>query len=94
MKAKFTVSFTGSLLAFGILAGTAFADGNVACTNESKDKWQPQEKAEAAAKAQGYDVRKTIETNGCYEVYGIKDGSMFELFYNPVNLALKATVKK
>ena len=30
----------------------------------------------------------------CYEVYGVKDGSMHELFYNPVDLKLLLTVKK
>ena len=89
------VTVSGSLLALGIFAGAALADGGVACTTEPKDKWQAKEKAEAAAKEAGYEVRKTIITSGgCYEVYGVKDGGLFELFYNPVDLALKATVKK
>jgi len=94
MKMKVTNLFASLILVLGMAAGTAFADGGVTCTEEPKDNWQPQEKAEAAAKAAGYDVRKTLETNGCYELYGIKDGSLFELFYSPVDLALKATVKK
>lgn len=95
MKTKFIVSLIGSLLTMGLFSAAALADGKVTCTSEAKDKWQAQEKAEEAAKEAGYEVRKSVITDGgCYEVYGIKDGSLFELFYNPIDLTLVATVKK
>ena len=30
----------------------------------------------------------------CYEVYGVKDGKLFELFYSPEDLSLKHTKAK
>ena len=50
--------------------------------------------AEAAAKAAGYDVRKSKVEGSCYEVYGVKDGKLFELFYSPEDLSLKHTKAK
>ncbi|HEY4987776.1 MAG TPA: PepSY domain-containing protein, partial [Bradyrhizobium sp.] len=30
----------------------------------------------------------------CYEIYGVKDGKTFELFYSPEDLSLKHTKAK
>lgn len=87
-----------------LLATAALAVGNSApsladdfkdCTKEAKEKWKPQPDAEAAAKAAGYEVRKSKIEGSCYEVYGVdKAGQMFELFYDPVELKLVKSIKK
>jgi len=96
---KRIVAFAGSLLALGIFASAALADGDVKCTDKPASSWKHKKKdAEKAAKDAGYDVRKTLITKGgCFEVYGVdKDDQIFELFYNPAEdkLKLVATVKK
>ena len=90
---------TLSRLAGIALVGTmfvapAFADGKKDCTTEPQAKWQKQADAEAEAKKAGYDVRRSKIEGQCYEVYGVKDGTMHELFYNPMDLKLMMTVKK
>lgn len=77
-----------------IISSAAFADGKTDCTTAPKDKWQKIEAAEAAAKKAGYEVRRSKVEGACYEVYGVKDGQLSELFYDPVELKLMATVKK
>ena len=47
-----------------------------------------------AAGAAGYEVRKTKVEGSCYEVYGVKGGKLFELFYSPEDLSLKKTIAK
>jgi hypothetical protein len=49
--------------------------------NLAKAIWKPASGAESAAKAAGCEVRKS-KTEG-YEVYGLKNGKLFELFYSP-----------
>lgn len=36
-----------------------------------------------ALTAQGYEVRKIEEEDGCYEAYALKDGKKFEIYINP-----------
>lgn len=72
----------------------AFADGFKDCTKEPKSSWKPASEAEAAAKALGYEVRRSKIEGSCYEVYGVKDGKLFELFYSPVDLKLVRTKAK
>jgi hypothetical protein len=72
----------------------AFADGKKDCTTEPKANWKPVAEAEAAAKAAGYDVRKSKTEGACYEVYGFKGGKGMELFYNPIDLKLMHTLAK
>ena len=50
--------------------------------------------SEAKAKAAGYEVRRTKIEGSCYEVYGVKEGKLFELFYSPEDLSLKHTIAK
>jgi hypothetical protein len=70
------------------------ADGFKDCTNIAKARWKPASAAEAAAKAAGYEVRRSKVEGSCYEVYGVKDGKLFELFYSPEDLSLKHTIAK
>jgi hypothetical protein len=77
-----------------LMAVSAMADGKKDCTTEPTDKWKTAAEAEAAAKAAGYDVRKSKVEGTCYEVYAVKDGKNLELFYNPIDLKLMLTVTK
>ena len=70
------------------------ADGFKNCTKASKASWKPASDAEAAAKAAGYEVRRSKIEGSCYEVYGVKEGKLFELFYNPEDLKLMHTKAK
>lgn len=82
-------------VSFGVLAvAPAFADGFKNCTKVPKASWKPAGEAEAAAKAAGYEVRKSKIEGSCYEVYGVKDGKLFELFYSPADLKLMHTKAK
>lgn len=81
-------------IAAAAFTASAFADGKKDCTTEPQAKWKPQPEAEAAAKAAGFEVRRSKIEGMCYEVYGVKDGKMHELFYNPVDLKLLHTVVK
>ena len=69
----------------------ALADGKEDCTTDPVASWKPVTDAEAAAKTAGYEVRKSKTEGTCYEVYGVKDGKNYELFYHPVTLELLAT---
>ncbi len=78
-----------------LLTGSAaLADGDRHCTKLERASWRPAGDAEARAKAAGYEVRRSKIEGSCYEVYGVKDGKMFELFYSPEDLSLKHTVAK
>jgi hypothetical protein len=90
IKASIVVGL--SLTVFG--AGPALADGFKNCTKVAKASWKPASEAEAAAKAAGYEVRKSKVEGSCYEVYGVKEGKLFELFYSPEDLSLKHTKAK
>lgn len=101
MKNQLIAALAGSILALGTFAGAALADGDVKCTDAPAADWKDKKpKAIAAAKALGYDVRKTLITEGgCFEVYGVLDGQLFELFYSPEGdkegeVKLVTTIKK
>jgi hypothetical protein len=82
-------------VAFGVFAAVpAFADGFKNCTKIAKASWKPASEAEAKAKEAGYEVRRSKVEGSCYEVYGVKEGKLFELFYSPEDLSLKKTVAK
>jgi hypothetical protein len=76
------------------MALPALADGKKDCTTEPQASWKPAADAEAAAKAAGYEVRKSKVEGTCYEVYAVKDGKNLELFYHPIDLKLLHTVVK
>jgi hypothetical protein len=42
----------------------------------------------------GLRVRKSKVEGSCYEVYGVKGGKLFELFYSPEDMSLKHTKAK
>jgi hypothetical protein len=81
-----------SLAVFGSAPG--LADGFKNCTKAPKASWKPASDAEAVAKAAGYEVRKSKIEGSCYEVYGVKGGKLFELFYSPADLKLMHTKAK
>jgi hypothetical protein len=84
-----------AVMSLGLLvAGPARADGYKTCTKLEKASWKPASEAEAKAKAAGYEVRRTKIEGSCYEVYGVKEGKLFELFYSPEDLSLKHTIAK
>ncbi len=83
--------FAGPLL----FTGSALADSFDKCTDEPQEKWKTQKEIEDVATGAGYDVRKSKIKGSCYEVYGVgKDGTLMELFYNPVTAELMFTEKK
>jgi hypothetical protein len=75
-------------------ASAGQADGYKDCTKLDKSSWKPTREAEAKARAAGYEVRRSKVEGSCYEVYGIKEGKLFELFYSPEDLSLKHTKAK
>ena len=83
-----------TLICCPVVSTAALADGFKDCTKAAKASWKPASAAEAAAKAAGYEVRRSKIEGSCYEVYGVKDGKLFELFYSPEDLSLKHTKAK
>ncbi|MGJ5180714.1 PepSY domain-containing protein [Bradyrhizobium oligotrophicum] len=83
-----------ALAASFVSGSAALADGYKDCTKLDKASWKTVADAEAKAKAAGYEVRQTKIEGTCYEVYGVKGGKLFELFYSPEDLALKHTKAK
>jgi hypothetical protein len=53
------------------------------CTDAPRSAWKPMSVVEDAARAMGYTIRKTEVSGTCYEVYGTKDGVLYELYFNP-----------
>ena len=93
MKALVRVSLATALV-FGFCAEPVLADGFKNCTKLAKASWKPAAEAEAKAKEAGYEVRRSKVEGSCYEVYGVKGGKLFELFYSPEDLSLKHTIAK
>src|SRR5437868_5839380 len=82
-------------ICISVSAGSAaLADGYKDCTKLNKASWKPASDAEAKAKAGGYEVRRSKVEGSCYEVYGVKEGKLYELFYSPEDLSLKHTIAK
>jgi hypothetical protein len=75
-------------------ASAGQADGFKDCTKLDKSSWKPASEAEAKARDAGYEVRRSKVEGSCYEVYGVKEGKLFELFYSPEDLSLKHTKAK
>ena len=89
--------FAKSILVLSIIvfAGSAaLADGYKDCTKIEKASWKPASEAEAKAQAAGYEIRRTKIEGSCYEVYGVREGKLYELFYSPEDLSLKHTIAK
>ena len=72
---------------FAISMGqAAMADGFKDCTKLDKASWKPASEAEAKAKALGYEVRRSKIEGSCYEVYGVKEGKLYELFLSLIHI--------
>jgi hypothetical protein len=103
-SATFKQGRTGSMRHFSTLlavvsmlvlgASAASADGFKNCTKLDKASWKPASEAESRAKAAGYEVRRSKVEGSCYEVYGVKEGKLYELFYSPEDLSLKHSIAK
>ncbi len=89
MKALIKASI---VIGLSLGAVPALADGFKDCTKLDKASWKPA--GDAEAKALGYEVRRSKIEGSCYEVYGVKEGKLFELFYSPEDLSLKRTIAK
>ena len=74
-------------LILAMSAGSAFAHGDVKCTNKPKSEWKPHTELEAKLVKEGWVIRRMEATTSCYEVYA-KDpkGKRVEAFFNPVTL--------
>jgi len=58
------------------------------CPSGEESKWMPKDDIKKALTAQGYEVRKIEEEDGCYEAYALKDGKKFEIYINPTTGAV------
>lgn len=72
-----------SLLATVALGSAARAESEHSCGDAPKDKWMTEDALKAKAVAMGFEVRQIKVEDGCYEVYGIKDGNKVEALFNP-----------
>lgn len=94
MRVKVILSAVLAACVLGLMGSAALADGYKNCTKLDKASWKPASDAEAKAKAAGYEVRRSKVEGSCYEVYGVKEGKLYELFYSPEDLSLKHTIAK
>lgn len=58
--------------------------GNDFCTNAPRSEWKSMSLASDKATSMGYAVTKVEISGTCYEVYGRKNGTLYELYFNPV----------
>ncbi len=72
-----------SLFAASVLAGVAHAEDAGKCGTAPQDKWMTEDALKAKATEMGFDVRQIKVEDGCYEVYGIKNGQKVEALFNP-----------
>jgi hypothetical protein len=83
-------SKTLSLLAAAAALALPFAasaTGLATCDSGDRAGWQPVETLESKLKAEGWQVRRTKEDGGCYEVYAIDaQGERVEAYFHPVTL--------
>lgn len=56
------------------------------CTTADRKQWQNPRQFEQKLKAEGYDIRRFLVTEGnCYEIYGWnKDRQKVEIYFDPV----------
>lgn len=94
MRVRVIFSAALAVCVLGLFGSAAFADGYKNCTKLEKTSWKPATDAEAKAKAAGYEVRRSKVEGSCYEVYGVKEGKLYELFYSPEDFSLKHTIAK
>tara|TARA_E500000318_G_scaffold48323_1_gene45481 strand:- start:932 stop:1234 length:303 start_codon:yes stop_codon:yes gene_type:complete len=76
---------TGAALSLSSTA--AFADDDYC--NAPKADWQSIDALKEKLTADGWDIRKIKEDDGCYEVYAIKpDGKKIEAYFNPASFEI------
>lgn len=61
------------------------------CTSAPRSEWQPMSVVEKQARDMGYTIRKIEISGTCYEVYGEKNGVLYELYFNPATAELVKT---
>ena len=72
-----------SFITFASFASFAQAEDESTKCDAPKDKWMTEEAMKAKATELGFEVRQVKVEDGCYEVYGIKDGKKVEAIFNP-----------
>lgn len=72
-----------ALLTTTAFDSAAFAESEHSCGNAPKEKWMTEDALKAKAVGMGFEVRQIKMEDGCYEVYGIKDGKKVEALFNP-----------
>jgi len=72
-------------VAFAVVASSAWAHGDVKCTDQPKAKWRPHTELQEKLTKEGWQIRRMEQSTSCYEVYA-KDpkGKRVEAFFNPV----------
>ena len=72
-------------LLLSVVAGSAWAHGNVKCTQRPQSEWKPHEELAQKLQKEGWQIRRMEKTTSCYEVYA-KDpqGKRIEAFFDPV----------
>jgi hypothetical protein len=61
------------------------------CTNAPRSQWLPMQDFGNKARNLGYAVVKIEISGSCYEVYGTKNGVLYELYFNPATGELLRT---
>jgi hypothetical protein len=82
--------FAATLLATASLGlSTTAAQASDDYCNVPKSEWQSMDALKEKLAADGWDVRKIKEDEGCYEVYAIKaDGKKVEAYFNPATFEI------
>ena len=61
----------------------------IICTNQPPSQWKPAAEMRKIAEARGYKISTfKISNDSCYEVYGFKDNTVVEAYFDPVTAAL------
>ena len=53
------------------------------CTSAPRSQWLPRAGFAERGRKQGYNVVKIELSGTCYEVYGTRNGILYELYFNP-----------
>lgn len=53
------------------------------CTSAPRSQWLPLAEFAERGRKQGYNVVKIELSGTCYEVYGTRNGILYELYFNP-----------
>ena len=64
------------------------------CTAAPRSQWLPIEDVAKRARSLGYAVVKIEISGSCYEVYGTRNGVLYELYFNPATGDLVRTERE